>query len=78
MALLIVLAIIGGLVGLIALYVLGTYLIAAVIGHTTLFKEKVNAVIEKFRAKRNAKKAAKVEQIEEVVEPTEPEVELEQ
>lgn len=64
MALLIVLAIIGGLVGLIALYVLGTYLIAAILGHTILFKEKIQAVLDGYRAKRQAKKQAKVEKEE--------------
>lgn len=85
MALLIVLAVIGGLVGLIALYVLATYLVAAVVGHTKLFAEKVNDIIEGYKARRSAKRAAKAktkaeevpveeaekEQVEEVQEVTE-------
>lgn len=68
MALLTTLAIIGGIACLIALYVLGTYLIAAILGHTILFKDKVNAIINDYRAKRLEKKQAKVNkvQVEEV------------
>lgn len=68
MALLIALAVIGGIACLVALYVLGTYLIAAILGHTILFKDKVNAIINDYRAKRLAKKQAKADkvQVEEV------------
>ncbi len=68
MALLMALAVIGGIACLVALYVLGTYLIAAILGHTTLFKDKVNAIINDYRAKRLEKKQAKANkvQVEEV------------
>lgn len=68
MALLIALAVIGGIACLVALYVLGTYLIAAILGHTILFKDKVNAIINDYRAKRLEKKQAKANkvQVEEV------------
>lgn len=59
MALLITLAIIGGASALVALYILGTYMVAAIVGHTTLFKEKINAVLNDYRSRRRAKKLAK-------------------
>ena len=59
MSLLITLGVIGGLCLLLALYTLGTELIALVIANTQLFKEKINNYIEEYRARKNAKKVKK-------------------
>ncbi|MEG1565347.1 MAG: hypothetical protein RR342_01215 [Bacilli bacterium] len=64
MSLLITLGVIGGICILLALYTLGTELIALIIAHTMLFKEKINNYVEAYRSKKNVKKVQKEEKTE--------------
>lgn len=67
MALLIILAIIGGLTVLSGLYLIGVEIAAVITAWTVTFKNRVADIVEKRRAKK-AKKQAVEENVEETVE----------
>lgn len=79
MALLIVLSIVGSATTLVGLYILGVFISQYVVAVTKMFKENVNNIIEKSRAKRAEKKeqAKEAEEIKQETSNDEIKVEIE-
>lgn len=69
MSLLIALGVVGGVCVLAALYILGVEIAVYMTAHTQMFKERVDAVKDKRRQKKLAKKQEK-EKIEEIKKET--------
>jgi len=61
MALLITLAVIGGIAAAVGLYLLGVELIRVIVSQVLVFKEKTSEYIEEKRAARKAKKQQRLE-----------------
>ena len=68
MALLIILAIIGGLTVLSGLYLIGVEIAAVITAWTVTFKNRVADIVEKRKAKKAKKQAVVEENVEETVE----------